>query len=358
MSHEVGVTPPAHGRRKSGPRVWHWSRALIPGWVTWSRGRKVRGALAFILGLLIAGVFIAAGVYAILRPDDALLLVTDTDALLIATYALAGMGAIVVLMMMGTLISLKRASGVKRTRWGTFVLAMVLIGQASAFSIAAYEVHMQRNLVLTIFAAPDAPTYTPEPSASPTEPDIVGTINVLLIGADAAPNRWGARTDSLAVAHIDLATGDVLMIGIPRNLHGIVFSKGSPMLIKWPNGYDCGKRCMINAVYQYAVGHAGLYNKAKYKGKDPGVEALREAVQGTLAIRVDYYMMIDMKGFTTLVDKVGGIVSPKKFEQIAVEYLMWDANDSAVTKLCSTHEPGMTPAITTAWKSSDSCRKR
>lgn len=280
----------------------------MPGWVSWSRGRKVRGALVFLYSLAVACAVIAAGVFAYLRPDVVLPLVTDSQALLIALCVIAGVGATVVVLSIGNLVSLSRADGFRRTRWGMVVLSAVLILQTAAFSIVGYEVGLQRQLVLTVLAQPDeVPTYTPLPSASPTEPELTGTINVLLIGADAAPTRWGTRTDSLAVAHINLETGNVLMIGIPRNLHGIQFSKGSPMLRKWPNGYDCGTRCMINAVYQYAVGHAGLYNSSKYKRKDPGVEALREAVQGTLDIKVDYYVMIDMKGFAKLVDRIGGV---------------------------------------------------
>ena len=108
-------------------------------------------------------------------------------------------------------------------------------------------------------------------------PELHGVVNILLLGGDAGKNRWGLRPDSISVAHIDLDTGRVVMIGIPRNLQRAPFSDGSPMRGPWPKGFNCGNTCLINAIYTYATGHSYLYDDPKYAGRDPGVQAMREA---------------------------------------------------------------------------------
>jgi LCP family protein required for cell wall assembly len=132
-------------------------------------------------------------------------------------------------------------------------------------------------------------------------------VNILLLGGDAGKNRWGLRPDSISVANIDLDTGRVVMIGIPRNLQRAPFSEGSPMRGPWPKGFNCGNTCLINAIYTYATGHSYLYSDPKYAGRDPGVQAMREAVQGVTGLTIDYYVLIDMLGFRRIVDAVGGV---------------------------------------------------
>ncbi|TPW98830.1 LytR family transcriptional regulator, partial [Schumannella luteola] len=40
---------------------------------------------------------------------------------------------------------------------------------------------------------------------------------------------------------------------------------------------------------------------------NPGVEAMRDAVEGVLGITIPYYVLIDMQGFADLIDAMGGI---------------------------------------------------
>ena len=51
---------------------------------------------------------------------------------------------------------------------------------------------------------------------------------------------------------------------------------------------------MLNAVYTYASTHPGLYPGSV---KDPGVQATKEAVEGAIGLKINYYAMVDMKGF-------------------------------------------------------------
>nr|WP_239579749.1 LCP family protein [Microlunatus panaciterrae] len=131
-----------------------------------------------------------------------------------------------------------------------------------------------------------------------------GRINVLLLGGDAGKTRVGLRPDSLTVASIDAETGRTVLLSLPRNMEDVPFPAYSPLHKVFPKGYTCADHsCMLNAVYTYASEHKDLYPGVK----DPGVQATKEAVEGVTGLKVNYYAMIDLKGFQSLIDAVGGI---------------------------------------------------
>jgi LCP family protein required for cell wall assembly len=131
-----------------------------------------------------------------------------------------------------------------------------------------------------------------------------GRYNILLIGSDAGNDRTGTRTDSISVASVDAQTGRTVLFGLPRNLEDVPFVDSSPLKKLYPNGFSCPTHeCLLNAIYTLAWN-----NKALYPGvKDPGVQAVKEAVQATMGIEINYYAMVDMFGFKDLIDALGGI---------------------------------------------------
>ncbi|MFT4189048.1 MAG: LCP family protein [Aeromicrobium sp.] len=129
-----------------------------------------------------------------------------------------------------------------------------------------------------------------------------GRYNVLLLGGDAGADRWGLRPDSINVASVDANTGRTVMVGLPRNLQGAVFPEGTPMHDEFPDGFDCDD-CMLNGVYTWAMDHTELFEGVD----DPGTYATRQAVEATTGLEISYTVMIDMAGFSQLVDAVGGV---------------------------------------------------
>lgn len=130
-----------------------------------------------------------------------------------------------------------------------------------------------------------------------------GRYNILLLGVDAASDREGIRPDSINVASVDASTGRTVVFGLPRNLQGAPFPKSSPLHALYPDGYDCpDSECMLNAVYTL-----GDDNSELYPGMEAGLEATREAVGETLGLDINYYAMVDMAGFESLIDAMGGI---------------------------------------------------
>jgi LCP family protein required for cell wall assembly len=50
-----------------------------------------------------------------------------------------------------------------------------------------------------------------------------------------------------------------------------------------------------------------LYPNAVANGSAPGIEATKDAAEGILGIEIPYYVFIDMHGFASLVDALGGV---------------------------------------------------
>lgn len=135
-----------------------------------------------------------------------------------------------------------------------------------------------------------------------------GRYNIMLLGADSGRDRFGLRPDSISVLSIDAATGHLVNIGIPRNMQHVGFSAGSPMLKVYPNGWNCGIDCLINAIYKDVTdNHADLYPDAESHGSTPGIEATRDAVEFVTGLQIQSYVVVDMAAFSQLIDSLGGI---------------------------------------------------
>jgi LCP family protein required for cell wall assembly len=137
---------------------------------------------------------------------------------------------------------------------------------------------------------------------------IKGRYNILLLGGDAGSDRFGLRPDSISVLSIDANTGATVNIGIPRNMQHVKFGKDSPMTTVYPNGWNCGVECLINAIYKDTMdNHQDLYPNAIKQGSDPGVEATKDAVQWVTGLQIQAYVLVDMAGFKNLINALGGI---------------------------------------------------
>ena len=144
------------------------------------------------------------------------------------------------------------------------------------------------------------------------DPPVNGRYNILLLGGDAGPDRDGLRPDSITVASVDAATGAATLIGLPRDLEYVPFPEDSPMFSLYPNGYGADgcavDVCYINSIYtEVELFEPELYPDAAANGSSPGIEAMRDAVEGVTGLTIQYYALIDMAGFTQLIDALGGV---------------------------------------------------
>ncbi|MDQ0863991.1 LCP family protein [Arthrobacter globiformis] len=172
------------------------------------------------------------------------------------------------------------------------VLVLAMVVSSGSLGYAAYLLNVSRNAIGSIFAG--------GPAIDPVD----GRYNFLMMGGDAGADRTGRRPDSLSVLSVDAKSGQTAIISVPRNLQNAQFSEGSPMRKIYPEGYNCGDECLINAINTEVTNeHKDLYPGVA----DPGAQATLEAVSGTLGITVQAYVLVDMDGFAKLIDAMGGI---------------------------------------------------
>ncbi|WP_300079858.1 LCP family protein [Propioniciclava sp.] len=189
-------------------------------------------------------------------------------------------------------LSRPRQMGTPRTFWmGVTALALAFTLGFGALQASAVS-RSQAQLFSSVFAGGGMVDATD------------GRYNVLLIGADAEPDRPGIRTDTIMVASVSATTGRTVLFSLPRNLQWAPFPRTSPLHALYPGGYWCeDQSCLLNAVYNLAEQHADLYPGNPH----PGMTALREVVSETLGLTLNYHAMIDMRGFEQLIDAMGGV---------------------------------------------------
>lgn len=172
-------------------------------------------------------------------------------------------------------------------------VAVLMVVTSGSLGYAAWLVNSGRSAIGNIFSASG-------PDMSPVD----GRYNFLVMGGDAGADREGRRPDSIIVLSIDAQTGKTVTISIPRNLQNAQFSPNSPMRSVYPTGYDCGNDCIINSLYTEVT---QKYQKLYPGKKDPGAQAMMDAAGGTLGLTIQGYVLIDMDGFSELVDALGGV---------------------------------------------------
>ena len=281
-----------------GRRAW-WLvglSILIPGSAQLLAGNRRGGRFAvgatFVSWALAA---LAFAVSAFARPVF-LSVVTNPLVLLAAQAVLVFYGVLWLVLCLDTLRLVRLVSLRGVTRVAVPVLAVVaLVASVGGIGYAATVAGATRGLLDTVF------------SGGSIEPPINGRYNILLLGGDAGADRLGLRPDSISVVSIDATTGAATIIGIPRNLEQVPFSAGSPMLGAYPDGYNCGDECLVSYLYTYGLEHPELYPDAQAAGSDPGIEAMRDAAEGVTHLELQYYVLIDMQGFSDLIDALGGI---------------------------------------------------
>jgi LCP family protein required for cell wall assembly len=102
----------------------------------------------------------------------------------------------------------------------------------------------------------------------------------------------------MVVASIEVATGRVALLSLPRNMIH------TPLPEPLRSRFDCGCwKDLLNALYKYGEENPDLFPGAAR----PGMEALRGAVSELLALPIHHYVMVDMGGFVDVVDALGGV---------------------------------------------------
>jgi polyisoprenyl-teichoic acid--peptidoglycan teichoic acid transferase len=265
---------------------------VAPGSVQYSVGRRWVGVLALTAW---GGLLAAAGVLAWkYRSDrsgvfDAF---TDTNVLLAARFgvALVAIGWIALLI---DAWRLARPFRLNLVRGGLVMVVntALVLGMGASAVVASQAIDAPRQVIKDVF------------TATKTSAPLKGRYNILLLGSDSGKDRIGIRPDSMTVASIDADTGRTVLVSLPRNLQNVPFRQDSPMRTLYPNGYNCGTQCLLNAVHTAAEKRTDLYPNSD----DPGLDATIDAIEGATNLKINYFVMVNLKGFRSLIDAVGGV---------------------------------------------------
>lgn len=112
-----------------------------------------------------------------------------------------------------------------------------------------------------------------------------GNTNILLLGVGGEGHDGEDLTDTMIVASIDHDENLISMLSIPRDLY--------------VESEYVGYGTRINGVYQLVADKTG--------SKEIGIRALKSEFQNMFGIKINYYAKIDFKGFTEIVDAIGGV---------------------------------------------------
>ena len=299
MTHRATLLGRGYDDQLDSPRV-RFRRALVlgglsivlPGSAQIIKGVRWLGVVALLAWVALGAV--GAGVLWHYRDDRAGLIgMAASPGTLLTLRITLAVVALVWFLLFVDAIRLAQPRSLPGWR-RAFLLVTATVTSVAVVGGTAYAsqlVGVQRDVVTKVF------------TEKVVKPPLEGRYNILLIGSDSGKDREGIRPDSLTVVSIDADTGRTVLVSLPRNLEKVPFPRDSPMRRLYPYGYNCGSECLINAVHTEAANRKDLYPKSK----DPGLSATIDAVRGATGLDINYYVMVNLRGFSSLVDAVGGV---------------------------------------------------
>jgi LCP family protein required for cell wall assembly len=135
-------------------------------------------------------------------------------------------------------------------------------------------------------------TYAP-PIPTPlitAPPPSSGRVTILLTGIDWMTGRSHALMDSILVVSLDVKARKVAIVSVPRDTANYEFYWGG----------NAGINTKINNFYN-------LVKAGKIAAPDPPLTALTKEVGWLVGVKIDYYAIVDLHGFSVMVDLVGGV---------------------------------------------------
>jgi LCP family protein required for cell wall assembly len=266
---------------------------VVPGSAQLATGNRALGrfALRVFGGLLVAALLV--GLLSLVSREAALTLVTHRWTLLLLQAVLLGVAVLWAVLLVDAWRLGRPDRLPQRDRRGLLALLVVVLLVPAIVGWLGMSVGTARAAMSSVFTSSRAAAGA-----------VDGRYNVLLLGGDSGAGRWGLRPDSIQLASVDAQTGRPVLLGFSRETENIHFNPGSVMARLMPKGWVCGDECLLNALYTWAVDHR---NEFPAGTDDPGVLATREAVEWLTGLKIQYYVMVDLKGFSSLVDAVGGL---------------------------------------------------
>jgi LCP family protein required for cell wall assembly len=289
----------------------------IPGLGLIAGRRRLIGSV--ILGLFAAAV-LALGIYAAVDRQDFLAHAVDPKTLRRAALALAIIAFLWVAIIVASHLSLRGRPTRGQRVAGGILVGLLSFTVAAPMAVAAHYSYVTASSVGAVFKSEDETKSATRPTLEATQTTPGGPrpqdpwagkprLNVLLLGGDDGPGRVGTRTDTVILASINTRTGDTALISLPRNAARMPFPSRSPLRKYYPYGFTNGNgqnaEYFLNAMYR---------NVPRAVPKDVlgptdnlGADVLKLSVGEATGLQVDYYVLINLEGFSKMINALGGV---------------------------------------------------
>nr|WP_269449699.1 LCP family protein [Auraticoccus cholistanensis] len=178
-------------------------------------------------------------------------------------------------------------------------------------AVAARYSHDQAGVVGAVFKSgkdtksATRPTHDPESDPWAKQP----RLNVLLLGGDGDDHREGVRTDTVMVASIDTRSGDTTLFSLPRNTAHMPFPADSELGRIYPDGFYDGYDAdnLEYVLFSMYRNIPALHPGAVGETDNEGADVLKISVGEALGLDIDYYAMVNLDGFSQMIDALGGV---------------------------------------------------
>ncbi len=290
----------------------------LPGLGLIAAKRRLAGWI--ILGIFLA-VVVALGIWAAVDIRGLASIAVRPIVLRTLTIGLILVALVWVGVVVTSHLSLRRQPTRVQRIGGGILVGVLAFGVAAPMAVASRYSYDQANLVTTVFGSvkdtksatrPTWPAAAPTqaPGQPPQDPWAnKPRLNLLLLGGDAGPTRTGTRTDTVILASIDTKTGNTTLFSLPRNTARMPFPASSPLHNYYPHGFTNGNgddaEFFLNAMYDNVP--ANVPRDVLGPTDNLGADALKLSVGAALGLPVDYYVLINLRGFTKLINALGGI---------------------------------------------------
>ncbi len=281
---------------EGSPGAQMTSSVVFPGLAALRR-KPLLGVLLFTFGVAVPFVVVA---WVVANRDRLIGVAFDPDFLL----GIVALGLLVVIVRLLAVAEIahayRRSPGIGGQ---TAVATTVVLALAVPVLWGTYRANEARGVFADVFSGGGGPPlFTPE-GAGDGGIDPEAVTNILLFGGDAGPGRWGMRTDTMILVTIHEASGRTALLSIPRNLTRLQFPPGSPLADRFPDGFGD----LANAVFTYVSGRPELVEHYGAGGLQAEPVAMSQALGYSLDVEIDDFALVNMQGFTEVIDAVGGV---------------------------------------------------
>ncbi|GAA1825948.1 LCP family protein [Microlunatus capsulatus] len=289
---------------------------VLPGLGLIAARRRVVGGVVlglFAVALVVLGLWAALDWQGLLAQFVKPSVLYATSSVLVV-LALAWVGVVV-----ASHLSLRGRTTRPQRVAGGLLVAVLAFAVAAPMAVAARYSYDTASSVQGVFKSQDDSRSATRPTlgGKPTKGATAAAdpwadkprLNVLLLGGDAGDGRTGTRTDTVILASIDTATGDTTLFSLPRNTGRMPFPKKSALSRYYPDGFTTGDgddpEHFLNAMYDNVPNT--VPKDVLGETDNLGADALKLSVGTALGLEVDYYVLINLQGFSKMINALGGI---------------------------------------------------